>query len=320
MFFLFWLSHSFFIGLGAAVQTYTARQIGQLNNGLCDPLRIGLKLTFSLSLIVTLIVLLFSDTLFTALIPDIDVKNEAQSYFNWRIWGLSALSLNIIYRAFYNGVKSPYFYLSVLLGTHILNIFLNYGFIFGKMGFPKLAISGAALASTISLAFGTIAYTILTRLKFKFRIRILVTENLSLLKKIITLGFPLGLQELTFASAFMAFTWIVGMLGYIQVAIANVIVTLIIFIWCLSYSFSVTTQTLVSEAFGQSNKSQLLKGVNSSTKVATLIILVISIIFAFFTNCLLGLFFESKKIINEAMVPFWIDLSVMWVEALGLNL
>ena len=113
-FFLFWLSHSFFIGLGAAVQTYTARQIGQLNNGLCDPLRIGLKLTFSLSLIVTLIVLLFSDTLFTALIPDIDVKNEAQSYFNWRIWGLSALSLNIIYRAFYNGVKSPYFYLSIL--------------------------------------------------------------------------------------------------------------------------------------------------------------------------------------------------------------
>ena len=65
------------------------------------------------------------------------------------------MSSNFAFRGFWNAVDLNQVYLKTMVSMHILNIFLNYLFIFGNFGAPELGVEGAALASSVSLIFGS---------------------------------------------------------------------------------------------------------------------------------------------------------------------
>ncbi|CEN44199.1 Multidrug-efflux transporter (fragment) [Capnocytophaga canimorsus] len=105
----------------------------------------------------------------------------------------------------------------VTLVGNLVNILLNYIFIYGNFGFPALGIIGAGIGTLVSrLMMPILLWFILLRLKkTKDLIRNLNWKNIERFKirKITNLGVPSGMQMVFEVGIFTAAIWISGVLG-----------------------------------------------------------------------------------------------------------
>lgn len=95
------------------------------------------------------------------------------------------------------GVGKTRVSLAILLGVNLLNIGLNYLFIFGPGPFPALGVSGAAIGTIVARAVGSVAgvFVVKTdRLPVAARFSAAMRPDWSLLLQIIKLGGPRSLQ------------------------------------------------------------------------------------------------------------------------------
>jgi len=99
----------------------------------------------------------------------------------------------------------------------ILNIILNYLLIFGFMGFPAMGIKGAALATLISSMVEVVClylYLYLQRHLLAFSLTdILISLDLSKVKRFLALSLPTTFNFLTWAAGLFTYTAIMGQTG-----------------------------------------------------------------------------------------------------------
>ena len=107
----------------------------------------------------------------------------------------------------------------------IVNIVLDYIFIFGKLGLPAMGIEGAAIATNIAIICGSLVFIVLVFAKHhrqRFQILSAWRFDNSLFKRLIYFGMPNGVRMLIDMSAFTAFLFFVGVLGTRELAASNI--------------------------------------------------------------------------------------------------
>jgi MATE family multidrug resistance protein len=112
-------------------------------------------------------------------------------------------------KQFLDGMGRTRIGMVITIGGLLLNIFLNWVLIYGKLGMPKMGIEGAAIATTTARIAMTIAIlffiwqdTLVKELRHEFRKHI--NESLSFIKPILVIGIPAGLQFFWEVAAFNA--------------------------------------------------------------------------------------------------------------------
>lgn len=100
----------------------------------------------------------------------IDATTEFLAY---RSYGIFFVLIATAFRSLYVGIATPriYGFYSFLMAA--INIVLGYGMIFGNLGFPKLGIAGAGLASSIAELLALLfiwSYTFLKKDLVKYRL------------------------------------------------------------------------------------------------------------------------------------------------------
>jgi len=92
--------------------------------------------------------------------------------------------------------------------SNALNILLDYLLIFGKLGFPKMGIEGAALASVISITAAVPIITIYVlkyrRMPFKINFNDVIKAELVTFKQAVSIGFKATFYSLMFCVVFAA--------------------------------------------------------------------------------------------------------------------
>jgi multidrug resistance protein, MATE family len=98
----------------------------------------------------------------------------------------------------------------------LMNIVLDYGWIFGHFGLPALGIEGAALATVVSLWFRVVAYAVwMMRPKYRRPYHLWTGRafDVPLFRRLLQYGGPNGLQLLVDVAGFTVFLLLVGNLG-----------------------------------------------------------------------------------------------------------
>jgi MATE family multidrug resistance protein len=157
--------------------------------------------------------------------------------------------------AFFTGRGETRRVMAVDVSAALLNILLDYLWIFGRLGFPQLGLSGAAWASVVAQWSKVLMYIWqLTGHHYKeYHLGNFWRWELPLFRRLWFYGLPNGTQWLLENAAFTAFLLIVGQLGEKAAAATSlaISVNLVAFIPPLGIAMAVTA--LVAQNLGANN-------------------------------------------------------------------
>ena len=204
------------IGMGASV--LTARFWGMKDiQSLKKTITLMLRLCIGLAAIVFMLPTIFApEFLMKIYIRDAAVIAEGVLYYKWMIpcYLLQGLSLTctIVLRSV-GQVKIP---LYSSIGAFFVNIFFNYVFIFGKLGFPEMGIEGAGIGTLIARFFEfafICGYFFIIDKKICYRIKDITMKCRDLLHDYITISLPVFVSDTLLALGNSAVAMVMGEIG-----------------------------------------------------------------------------------------------------------
>jgi len=159
---LVWVFNTFLWPLGNGVQTVATRREGEEGRQR-DPQWARIGMVLDNGIVVTLLVGSLAFVLsFTApfwlsrLLKNEEVLALAITYIRIMRWSFIPFGLIMVLSRFAGAVKRARYVMISSTLSNLLNVVLNYLFIFGKGGFPQMGIAGAALGTLISQIVGLV--------------------------------------------------------------------------------------------------------------------------------------------------------------------
>lgn len=167
--------------------------------------------------VVLFLLLLIAKPLMYVMDQPAEVVALARPYLDLVAFSLIPLIIFQAFKQFSDGLSLTKYPMYATILANVLNIIINYLFIFGKFGFPQLGIVGAAIGTLVSRIVMVFFLWWLLRGREKSKafvthIKIFVLES-TMLKKIIDLGFPSAMQMFFEVAIFTSAIWLSGTLG-----------------------------------------------------------------------------------------------------------
>ena len=208
---------SFGIGFSTAITPLVAEADGAGKKGDSkSALKHGLLLCTVLGLSLFGIILLAKPLLYLMKQPP-EVVALAMPYLDLVAFSLVPLIIFQAFKQFSEGLSQTKYPMYATILANVINIVLNYVFIFGAFGFPKLGIIGAAIGTLVSRVIMVIHIWYLLKSKKQFHDYVTGFNfkriEKKVINKIISLGFPSALQMFFEVAIFTVAILLSGVLG-----------------------------------------------------------------------------------------------------------
>jgi MATE family multidrug resistance protein len=306
------------LGISTGVQTSAARKkgAGQLDRAAVI-LNSALLIVVLIAPILSLVLIQIAGPVFPFLNADAAVIERGVPYLEWRLSAIVFVGINFAFRGYWNALDMSRLYMTTLILMHSSNIVLNYVLIFGNFGAPALGVTGAGIASAMSMAIGSMIYIYLG-----FRhvgkdgfLRRLATkvETLTLIK----ITIPSGLQQLFFAAGLVAMFWIVGKIGTPELAAANVLITILLFAILPGLGLGLACTTLVAQTLGKGDLEDAYQWSWDVAKISVVLLTTLGLPMWIMPDLVLSAFLHDPATRELAHWPLRVIGLSMPIEALG---
>lgn len=174
-------------------------------------------------------------------------------YFQVLALGAGAVVIAGAQSSFYTGRGLTGIVMFVNCAGTILDVSLEYVFIFGAFGFPRLGIAGAALTTVISNWATVLMFWLLMRRQPE-RQQYGLTHgrwDLGFLKRLVRFGLPSGLPQLIEGAAFTVLTNAVAKVGLIAGAATSIAFTINAVAFVPMIGLNIAVSTLVGQKLGE---------------------------------------------------------------------
>ena len=233
-----------------------------------------------------------------------DVVEMALPYYRLMAYCLPFIMIYGAIKQFLEGVGNTKSAMIVAVATNIVNIGLNYIFIFGKCGFEEMGVYGAGLATLISRILNPLllgAYFLWSR---RYREYIsLFSRKVEYLRnsiRLLKLGFPIAGQMVLEALAFIVTGVMMGWIGTEAISANQIGNTYGNCTFMLILSLGSATTICVSHAFGRRSIEELADVVRSALTIAVIWGISVLIIFVSLRHVMPLLFNENEEVITLA--------------------
>jgi len=232
------------------------------------------------------------------------VQNQAADYM--RIIGLSSIPLLLFqtYKQFIEGLSVMRPAMIFTLIANLVNVFANWLLIYGNLGFPALGLNGAGWATFASRAFMALALMgfVMNHIFFKkydvsFHFK---SINWTVIKKILSLGLPSGIQYFFEVGAFSFAVVMVGWLGTKQLAAHQIAINLASISFMAVLGISVAGSIRVGNAVGMKDILETRRAGFMAILLGASTMFVAGIIFILFRNYLPTLYVNDEVVISYA--------------------
>jgi len=219
-----------------------------------------------------------------------EVVELAIPYLNLVAVSLIPLVIFQAFKQFSDGMSMTKYPMYAILIGNVINVVLNYLFIFGKFGFPELGIVGAAIGTLVSRLIIVVFLWYLLSQHYKSRSFVLNIKIFKLSKKMIkklySIGFPSAMQMFFEVAIFTAAIWLSGILGKNPQAANQIALNLSSMTFMVAMGLSVTAMIRVGNQKGLKRYIDLRRIAFSIFMIATLFAVVFAILFFLFSGIL----------------------------------
>ena len=296
----------FIVGLGIsiAVTPLVAIAVGGNRYEECGILfRQSLLINLVVGILIALIIFILSQLLNHINQPP-EVVSLAGSYS--KLLGFSAIPGMIFssYKQFIEGFSVMKPAMFVVLLANLINAFFNWLLIFGKMGFPELGLDGAGWATFASRIFMAVVIMMYVMRAANFKQYDVTFHfksiNARIIKKILALGLPSGMQYFFEVGAFSFAVVMVGWLGTYQLAAHQIAINLASISFMCAVGVSAAGSIRVGNAVGRRNIPETRRAGFTAVVVSASIMGTFGIVFITLRNFLPSLYIDNPAVISFA--------------------
>ena len=303
------------LGFGTGAQILMARRNGeQKYDEIGSIMDHSLYFLVGLAIFIMLIIQFIAPPLLNTMIKSPAVYAKTIEFLHFRIVGLVFAFIIVIFRSFYVAITSTLWITLTAVIMASINFVLSYLLIFGKFGFPQMGISGAGLSSAIAEAVAAIVFILITirqkDLK-KYNLFKFPRPRLIIINKTFSISVFVMLQYFISLGAWFIFFLIVEKLGERSLAISNIIRSAYMMFMIPAIGFSITANSLVSNAIGAGRIDQVIPIIRKITKISIWVTLAIVMISVPLARPIINVFTNNADLANNTLASFYVLMGVM---------
>lgn len=295
----------FSIGIGLSMSTtaMVARRIGEkdpVDAAIAGAQAIFLGLLISLAIGVPAFI--FAPQLLRLMGASPEIVATGSGYARIALGGCGAIVMLFLNNAIFRGAGDAAIAMRLLWVSNILNLILDPCLIFGLGPFPRLGVTGAALATFSGRSIGVL-YQFYRLMKGSERIRIppsLLRLNPRVMWRLIRVSLTGILQFAIANTSWIALVRIVSIFGAAALAGYTIAIRIVIFVILPSWGLSNAAATLVGQNLGAGHPQRAEQAVWRTGLYNMLFLGIIGVVFIFSATPLVRLFTHDPAVVPLA--------------------
>jgi putative MATE family efflux protein len=299
------LSLVFAVGLGLSLSTtaMVARRIGEKDpEGAAVAGVQAITIGLAISVLIGLPCLFFAPELLRLMGASPQIVAVGGGYARIALGGSGVVLMLFLNNAIFRGAGDAAIAMRLLWVSNILNLVLDPCLIFGLGPFPKLGVTGAALATLLGRSIG-VAYQFYRLLRGTERIRILrqqIKVNMGVLLRLLRVSLTGILQFAIAHTSWIGLVRIVSVFGSAALAGYTIAIRIVIFVILPSWGLSNAAATLVGQNLGAKQPERAEKSVWRTGFYNMIFLGAIGILFMVFAEPVVRLFTHDRQVVPLA--------------------
>lgn len=297
-----------FFGVNIAVSALIARRKGEQRRENANEIMLtGMLLTAALCVVISLLFVVFAPQIMTAAGSNVDTHEAAVEYFRIIMGGTFFNVLTMIINAAQRGSGNTRLSMVTNLTSSVVNVFFNYLLIGGNLGFPKLGIRGAAIATVLGtvVSAAMAVYSLFRpnsyiRIPDMIRNRIRATKES--LKSIWNLAYNSSMENIAMRVGFVATALLAARLGTDEFAAHNIGMNILGLGFSFADGMQVAAVALTGEALGAGRKQEAREYGSICQRIGFLISIGLAVLLLVGGRWFYSLYFSEAHILDMGVL------------------
>ncbi len=258
------------------------------------------------AILLTVLGVLTAHSILSLLTNDFVVLNQATIYLKISFLAILGMFVYNIFQGSLRGVGEVKLPMIIILGTVVLNFFLDPLLMFGWKFIPSMGVPGVAIATLITEYLSAIiGIIILLRGKkgIKLNLKDLKLRR-PLAKRIFKLGLPTSIENTSRAFGLFVMTFVVSAFGTLAIAAYGIGTRILSFVIIPAIGFSFAATTLVGNNLGAKKYGRAERIAKASMIVGFLVLEVMGILMFFFSKEVAGFFVPGNIALIKESATF----------------
>lgn len=229
-----------------------------------------------------------------------DTLSAATTYFQIVSSGLIFQVITMGVTASLRGAGETKIPMLYNVGSNLLNVFGNYALIYGKLGFPRWGVAGAAASTSIARLLACLAalYVVYFSRHSVISLRAKGDYQLDwrIVKKVFAIGLPAAMEQFVLQSGLMLFARTVSSLGTIDFAAHQIGLNISGLSFSPSMAFGVAATTLVGQSLGANDEDRAERYARAVNKIAVGVASFVGLNYILFSHSLARLYTSDLEV------------------------
>lgn len=305
--FLLWMLAS---GPTNAVSPMVSQALGANQNDTRDARRsVRMSLWVIACMIPFIIVIIFlAEPIMLALGQDPHISGKAKAYIYALGLGLPFSLATMSLRNFLAALDKTFIPFLIIVATIILNVALNTILIFGLLGFPRLELIGAGLASSLSAIAGFFIFVLYINTDKRARtfnvFKNIFKADWERFREIIRLGWPISMASTFEGMLFNAGLLVIGLIGVMQQAAYQIALNVASCAFMMPWGMSMAGGVRIGLARGAGNTAAERRAASTTVVAALIAIAIFAIPTALFPEKIAALYLSMEAPENQEVITY----------------
>ncbi len=229
------------------------------------------------------------------------VAQMALPYYDMLVWSIFPLMIFLAVKQFLEGIGNTKIAMWITLGGNIINIFLNYVFIFGNFGAEQMGAEGAGLATLLSRIGQMVAIVVVFFAWRRLRIyRTFFSRKalkLSYMASLLRIGCPISFQMVLESAAFILTSILALSFGEVAAGSMQVAFSIANIAWMITVAIGSASTIVVSHIYGSGQQDELRPTVMATYHLGLLWAVIMAVVFIVLREPISAIFTDNLEVI-----------------------